>query len=253
MILTHLGASGLGLRLGGARLLLDPPTAPDAPTVLTWTETERIAGVRSGPAPVVGASPTVLAWLGLTGVALQVDPVDVDGWSVRALPYPPIPYATPREGVRKMLSAIRSPLQASSRLRHLVRRPVTPPLALSLARDGCVIVVLGQALHRFTPEADLERLVQAFRGADVLVAGTDYDDEEATGRLAGLFGARTVVIADLTGPVRRMLHLPTRPLHTVLATAPAGTLLLEEGGELALPGYALRTSSSVRGNVVSGI
>lgn len=239
MILTHLGASGLGIRLGGARLLLDPPRAPDAPTILTWTETERVSGVRAvtgglpdGVAPLIGAAPAVLDWLGVRGVALGPEPVSFDGWTVRAVPYAPIPYATPREALRKTASAFRSPLLASRRLWRLAQRPVTPPLALSVARDGCVVAILGQALHRFTPEADVERLVQTFRGADVLVAGTDYDDEEATGRLAGLFGARTVIIADLTGPVRRMLHLPTRPLHTVLATAPTGTLLLEEGGEL---------------------
>lgn len=241
MILTHIGASGLAIRLGGARLLLDPPRAPDAPTILTWTETERVAGVRAvtgglpdAVAPLIGAAPAVLDWLGVRGVALGPEPVSFAGWTVRAVPYAPIPYATPREGVRKMLSAFRSPLQASSRLWRLAQRPVTPPLALSLARDGFVVAVLGQALHRFTPEPDVERLVSAFRGAEVLIAGTDYDDEEATGRLAGRFGARTVIIADLTGPVRRVLHLPTRPLSTVLASAPAGTLLLEEGGELVV-------------------
>lgn len=241
MILNHLGASGLGLRLGGARLLLDPPTAPGAPTLLTWTETERVAGVRAvtgglpdAVAPLIGAAPAVLDWLGVRGVALRPEPVSFDGWTVRAVPYAPIPYATPREALRKTASAFRSPLQASSRLWRLAQRPVTPPLALSLARDGCMIAILGQALHRFTSAADIDHLVHTFGGADVLIAGTDYDDEEATGTLAGRFGAKTVVIADLTGPVRRMLHLPTRPLSTVLATAPAGTLLLEEGGELVV-------------------
>lgn len=241
MIITHLGASGLGLRLDGARLLLDPPTAPDAATLLTWTETERVAGVRAvagglpaAVAPLTGAAPAVLDWLGVRGVALRPEPVSFDGWTVRAVPYAPIPYATPREALRKTASALRSPLLAATRLRLLVRRPATPPLALSLARDGLVVAVLGQALHRFTSEADVERLVQAFRGADVLVAGTDYDDEQATGTLAGRFGAKTVIIADLTGPVRRMLHLPTRPLHTVLASAPPGTLLLEENGVIDL-------------------
>ena len=234
MNITHLGFTGLAIRDGTARLLLDPPAAPDAPTVVTWTETERVSGVRAGPPPALAAAPVVLKWLGVEGVALGAAPVRFGGWVITAAPYDPIPYATPREAMRKTASALRDPRLAVERLGHLFRRPATPPLALSITRAGRVVVVLGQALHRFTPAGELDRLVRMFGGCDVLVVGTDFDDEEAPGRLSGVFGARTVVVADLTGPVRRMLRLPTRPLETVLASAPPGTKLLCEGGGLEL-------------------
>lgn len=232
MILTHLGFSGLSLHLGPATLLVDPPGAPDAPTLVTWTETERVAGVRQRRPPLLAAAPDVLRWLDLPGVATGAAPTPFAGWTVRALPYPPIPYATPREALRKSTSALRNPRLAFSRLRHTLRRPTTPPLAVEVTRDGVRIVLLGQALHRFTPPDALDRLVTAFRGADLLVAGTDYDDEVETGRLACAFDARITVIADLTGPIRRVLGLPTRPLTTVLAASPPGTRLLTEGASL---------------------
>jgi hypothetical protein len=234
MHIAHIGASGLALSHAGARLLIDPQSAPDGPTVLTWTETERVAGVRARAPSELAAAQTVLDWLSRPGTALGAEPVRFAGWTIVALPFAPIPYATPREAVRKALSAVRSPLRALERLRHLARRPHTPPLVLSLTREGRTIALLGQALHRYTSRRDLDRLVQRFHGADVLIAGTDYDDEKATGRHCGAFNAKTVVIADLTGPVRRMLQLPTRPLTTMLRSAPKGTLVLEEFQRLTI-------------------
>lgn len=234
MILTHLGYSGLSLQIGSSTLLVDPPTAPHAPTLVTWTERERVAGVRARVPPLLAAAPAVLRWLDRPGVELAEGPTLFAGWAVRAVPYPPIPYATPREALRKTFSALRSPRLALDRLRHTLRRPRTPPLAVEVSREGVRVAFLGQALHRFTSDEALEGFVRAFGGADLLVAGTDYDDEGATGRLACAFGARNTVIADLTGPIRRVLGLPTRPLTTVLATAPSGTRLLAEGASLAL-------------------
>lgn len=228
MHIAHLGSSGLALSHAGNRLLIDPQSPPDDPTVLTWTETERVAGVRARAPSQLAAAQDVLDWLARPGTAIGTDPVRFAGWTVAALPFSPIPYATPREAMRKTASALRSPRLAFERLRHLAHRPDTPPLALSLSCEGRNVALLGQALHRFTSAPDLERLVKHFHGADVLIAGTDFDDEAATGRLAGAFGAKTVVIADLTGPIRRLLNLPTRPLTAVLSTAPKGTQLLEE-------------------------
>ncbi|MFZ5478091.1 MAG: hypothetical protein ACOZNI_15055 [Myxococcota bacterium] len=226
MRIEHLGQSGVRLAWGGASLAIDPPARVGDPVVVTWTEAERVAGARAGSRPVA-ASPEVLRWLGIDGVPLDGE-ADVAGFRVRATPYDPIPYATAPEAVRKTMSALRSPRLAFTRLSHTLRRPAAPPLALDITRDGVRVVFLGQALHRFVEHDALDRLVRRHAEPDVLVAGTDFDDEEATGRLMRVFGARRYVLVDAVGPIRRMLGLPVRSLQVCLAHAPRGTIPLEE-------------------------
>lgn len=230
--LLHLGWSGLRLVHVGATLDVDPPEPGRAPAVVTWTEAERVRGARRALGPVA-AAPEVLRWLDLDGIRLEGE-VSIGGFTVRALPYAPIPYATPMEALRKTRSAVLRPGRAFHRLAHTFGRPEVPPLTLSIRVGELRIAYLAQALHRFVGELELERLRRAYAGADVLVAGTDFDDEEATGRLMGRFEARTTVLFDAIGPVRRLLGLPMRPPSVCLAHAPAGTLLLAEAGRLRI-------------------
>lgn len=83
-------------------------------------------------------------------------------------------------------------------------------------------------------EAELLTLIQHFQDTDIVIAGSDYDDEAATGHLLGRFSAKQYIVADLIGPIRRKIGLPTRPLQTVLATAPPHTHALQEGAFLQL-------------------
>ena len=108
LALRHLGWSGLELRIGAGLLAIDPPSPVHLPAVLTWTEQERVAGAREGRGPLV-ADGRVLNWLGRSGTALREGAaVEVEGFSVLARAYTPIPYATPKEAVRKARSALRS-------------------------------------------------------------------------------------------------------------------------------------------------
>lgn len=233
LTLRHLGASGLLVELDGRALAIDPPAPVDAPTVITWSEAERVAGAATS-APLA-AAPEVLAWLGRDGTPLTDGvPAHLGDFDLLPSGWPPIPYAVPAEAVRKTLSALRSPVQAARRLAHTLRRPEGQPLAVQAAVGGVRIALLQQSLHRFTPDDVLGRLVARYGGADVLVAGTDFEDEAATGRLMGCFGCEHVVLADFIGPIRRSLHLPVRPLAVTLAHAPAGTLVLEEGRKLEI-------------------
>lgn len=224
----HLGESGLLVRIGEHRLAVDPPRPTGLPQALTWSEVERLAG-SGGPGPLA-APPEILRFIGRDGVRL-LDGVQVQlgGFALLPSAFPPIPYAVPAEAVRKTLSALRNPRLAWQRLDHARKRPDGPPLVLELRAEGKRVVLLQQALHRFTPEPVLERLVQRHGGADLLVAGTDYEDERATGRLMGRFGAGLCVVADLIGPVRRRLGLPVRGLELTVEVAPAGTVGLREG------------------------
>jgi len=233
MEIEHLGMSGLALRWPDATLAVDPPTPRRETTLLTWSEAERVAGARPGPR--FAAAPALLSWLGLTGVALaDGQEVALAGFQLWSMAYQPIPYAVPAEALRKTASALRRPRRALRRLAHTLRRPGDLPRVVRVRRAGWTVALLGQSLHRFTDEAALAPLLAACAGADVLIAGTDYEDERATGRLMGRFGARHVVLADLIGPVRRALDLPVRPLSAALEAAPPGALTLEEGERLRL-------------------
>jgi hypothetical protein len=114
------------------------------------------------------------------------------------------------------------------------------PLVVRLDRGGVRVLVLGQALHRFLQDRphDVRDLVvwaaaPPIPALTIALAGTDWEDERATGALIGEIRADVRVIADLTGPIRRRLGLPTRPLSAALAAAPVGTLALECGSVIS--------------------
>ncbi len=233
--LEHLGQSGLRLRMGGATLAVDAPQRVPDPLVVTWTERERIEGARAG-AGALAAAPVVLGWLGSAGTVLGEGwPTSFHGFLLQARPYTPIPYATAPEALRKTLSALRAPTRAFGRVTFALGRPDTPPLALTVERAGRRVALLSQALHRFLRPNDLAALVLWAGPVDLVVAGTDYDDEAAAGVMIGAFDARVRVLADLTGTIRRTLGLPVRPLSVALAAAPPGTLTLEVGGAIEVP------------------
>jgi len=226
MIIEHLGSSGLALSWDGKRLAIDPPCPVSDPVVVTWSEYERLAGLSR--AVSAAAAPQLLDWRGVDGTPLEHGKcVEFAGFNLCAHPYTPIPYATTTEAVRKTHSALRHPVMAANRLAHTLRRPKSSPLTLSIERGGIRIAYLGQALHRFLPEKERDALITAHRGADVLIAGTDFDDEIITGELMAHFDAKHHIVADLIGPVRRSLGLPTRPLLVTQDVAPSGTLALE--------------------------
>lgn len=227
--LRHLGRSGLAVTLGGRTVTVDPFHPVDGPVVVTWSEAERVAGARHSTGPLA-ARARLLSWLGREGVGLESRSAQLDGFTVRAREYEPIPYATAPEAVRKALSALRSPCRAAGRLAFTAGRPPVGPIAVALERAGQRVVLLGQALHRFVTPAALDALIDWAGPAALVVAGTDYDDEDATGRALARFPAERRVIADLVGEVRRELGLPTRPLAVALAAAPPGTVGLEAGG-----------------------
>ncbi len=247
MRLDHLGYSGLRLTWpGGATVAVDPPAQVEGPVVLTWSEPERTRGARLG-AGHVAAHPALLAALGIRGVHLGSGTALLDGFALRAAAYRPIPYAVPAEAIRKARTALLRPRLAASRLWNTLRRPHDPPMVVELAHEGVRVLLLGQSLHRF---ADARQLAEQFVGADVAVAGTDFEDEEATGRLLAQFAARHNVLADLVGEVRRELGLPVRPLTASLGTAPPGTRALEPGQSLSLwapSQYGRENVSSVHG------
>lgn len=231
--ITHLGDCGLQLEAGGSVLAIDPPHPVDAPTVLTWSETERIAGAREAQPPVLAADSILLAALGRHGTALPDGAeVQLAGIRVRPRAFTPIPWATPTEFVRKTWAALRNPTLARERMARTWRRPDDPVYALRIGIGGWTVAYLHQALHRFQKPQALEQILRLAKDADVVLAGTDYDDECATAAALGRLDAPWLVLVDLVGPVRRKLGLPTRPIAYTRDLAPPRTLVLE--GSLSL-------------------
>ncbi len=230
---THLGWSGLRLSTDLVEIEVDPPEEGLLPRVATWSEAERLRGARGGP---LAADAAVLRRYRLSGVALAPE-FRLGGLGFRAAPFRPIPWATAEEAVRKVRSGLGAPWLAFDRLRHTLGRPPDPPWALSVtlpSRGGEFrVALLGQSAHRFVSPAEFQQLAAELGPVDVVIAGTDYDDEEATGRLIGLYPARAYIIADLTGEIRRKLGLPTRDLACCLRAAPRDAQLLHPGRRLS--------------------
>lgn len=231
--LRHLGWSGVAVEIEGDVLLVDPPepAGPEVPVMVTWTEQERVRGARGSAGPLA-AAPEVLRWLGRDGAAFAPEGVRLGAFTLHTRPFTPIPYATAPEALRKARSALRSPRLALGRLRATAGRPPSPPHVVRIEHPGGRVFVAGQALHRFVSEAEGAALLAWAGEVDVAVAGPDYDDEAACGHLLGRLHARSFVVADLTGPIRRHLGLPVRPLEHTLAAAPPGARLLTPGGSL---------------------
>ncbi len=232
--IDHLGMSGLRLLLDGEPLRVDPPAASREPALLTWTEAERVAGAGPGSGRVL-APPAVLSWLGRPGIALTPrTPVQLGDLTLAVRPYRPIPYATPAEAWRKTRIALAHPGRAARRLAFTLRRPPVDPVCVRLDWKGVRIALCQQALHRFVQDDEAEAIFAFFHGADVALASPDFEDEQACGELLGRLGAAQLVLVDSIGPVRRMLGLPTRPLHCSQVAGAAAARLLEDGGRVCL-------------------
>lgn len=230
LLLTHLGESGLRLQSGPWTLFVDPPDPVKGPALITWSETERLRGLR--PENPVIAHPTLVDWLGRGERLVEGGEVAFAGMLFQGCAYQPIPWATPIEAARKTWSGLRHPLQAAQRLRRTLRRPADPPMVVQVQLGAWRVLLAGQSLHRFAPELPAT-LSARFSMANVVIAGTDFDDEAATGRGFAAFGGQRVLV-DLIGEVReRLLLPPPRIAHTV-GVAPPGTLLLSRRGTLTL-------------------
>jgi len=218
--LKHLGRATILAERPGRQLLFDPWEAPEGQPLLvvTGTECDRLLGtsaaVEGDTWPEVVASQEILHWLGERGeLTGQLPPIQVDGLAFETEPYTPIPWATPTEALRKAWSGLRRPDLAATRLRRKLARPASPPVAVEVTLpDGGRLVHLGCALSSFLPDDELARLVKRFSGADWLIVGVDYQEQDAVFDRLPAFEAKVVLVTDLLNEVRRELGMPTELL-----------------------------------------
>ena len=212
--LVHEGHSSIRVERPGRWFRFDPFEAPqpEHQSILTWNECERAEGllraVHAASTPRVMASPVLLDWLQSQG---PVHPAwdEVEGVKVEMLEYEPVPYATPIEFVRKTRAALRKPGLAAKRLYKRVGLPEAAPVVVQLTfPDGRRLLHLNCSLHQWTPADWLDDAVGRFQGADWILVGIDYEEEEAVFERIQLFQGKQVLVTDLVNDTRRELGLP---------------------------------------------
>lgn len=230
--LFHEGHSAIRVEWAGRTLRFDPyePPEGDDQCILTWNEPERTRGVRlaieSGGRPRVLAQPNLANWLQGQGEAVadsmggRIDKQVL----VEALPYNPVPYATPPEAMRKTWAGLRRPGMAARRLMGRARLPEVQPVVVQLTfPDGGRLLHLNCSLHEGTDAEWLQRAIQQFGGADWCIVGVDYEQDRAVRDLIPRFECDKIHITDLVNETRAELGLPTAILTpTVDALIDAG-------------------------------
>ena len=220
--IAHEGQMSLRLDRRGRCVRVNPKDAPGAEdiVILTGVWPEHLDGTRAavadGRCPTVLAPAPVLEWLGRSG-ALSPDShsqgLQIDGIGLELRPYVPIPYATPREALYKVQSAVRRPDRAARRLLRRRGYPKAEPSVFQLTlADGSRLAYLGLSLHEGTPAEWLEQVVTDWGQSKWLVVGVDHGHGDAVLRSLGRFGARHILFTDLICELRQSLGLPTELL-----------------------------------------
>ena len=218
--LVHEGYSALRVEREGCWFRFDPHDAPsaDQQVVLTWAELERatgtVAAIKAGTRPSVVSLPALHTWLHSLGEIRDVSLGDkVDDVCVDAMEYQPIAYATPSEAARKVSAALQRPATAARRLLRRAQAPSTNPIVAQLTfADGSRLLHLNCSLHANTPSDWLDRAIERFAGADWVIAGVDYEEQDAFEALIPRFQPGKLLVTDLVNDTRSGLGLPVRHL-----------------------------------------
>jgi len=215
--IQHPEYAEIRLERKGRFLRIDPvePPAEDEVVVLTSSAPHRARGtveaLKEGRKLTVVASAAVLEWLrGLGTIDGHTFPATVDGLTIDGIPYAAAPTARP---LSHMFRASVAGARAGTTLKRLseqVRFPTTEPHAVEvLLEDGGRMVHLDLALHRGTDPDWLGRAAARFTGAEWLLVGIPWGEGEGVVQHVGRFGAKRVLLTELSNAERRESGLPT--------------------------------------------
>ena len=226
--LSHEGRNSVCVERGGRPVRFDPIGPPIGPAltggellVITWAWPEHLeaaAGlVAQGVRPTVIAEPEVLAWLAARGpIDAHRAPVTLDGVAFETRTYEPIPYATPSEAAHKVKSALLRPSRAAGRLLRKARLPRVAPVIVQLTLpSGKRLLHLNLSLHSRTPEPWLADVSERFGGADWVMVGVDFGEDDAVLHHLPRFSPKRVLFTDLVSETRKSVGLPTSLLTPV--------------------------------------
>lgn len=143
----------------------------------------------------------------------STSPQVVAGVRVASEPYEPIPWATPREAVRKLRAALLNPVTAGERITKRLTETSEKPHVYELTfPDGARLVHLACSLHSGTDPAWLDSARQRYSGADWMIVGVDYEEEAAVLEHLPGFSPGVLMLTDLINDERSKLGMPTRLL-----------------------------------------
>ena len=240
LVVEHGPHAQLRIAEGEAEVWIDPYQVPpeSALSVITWGEPERLVGVEQaisrGMAPRVVASREVRRWLETKGNHSGVSsPTRDQGLHIDTSTFRPLPYLAVQEGCRKVVSLITRPQLALSRIKRRRELPGGDPQVVFLTLpSGRRVIYLSVALHARTPEVWLNKMIDACRGSDLVVAGVDYEEVPAFLSRMARFKARKVILIQPHDTLREQLGLPIQVLGPVardLSCRGTPTVVLEHG------------------------
>jgi hypothetical protein len=218
--LYHEGGSSIRLERPGPWLRFDPDGVEDIDHLhlLHAATNTSIRGLKQ--AIEAGQHPTVVAssecmdrFPVLTEASGHSPPVDFDGLEIRSLSYTPR-VAEDAEGLLKKLGrAVRYPDQAARRMLEGQREAEGSPSIFDIRLpDGGRLLHLHLSLHDQTPADWLERVSTEFRGADWILVGVPYGQDEAVARHLPGFEGKLLLLTDLINEQRASAGLPTNVL-----------------------------------------
>ena len=239
--LVHEGHRFIRVDRPGRFFAFEPNEAFHEVGLLLGGEDERLRGLREtaengmGEVVVSEALESLVSQLG--GIEVHTWPTEVDGVHFEAMSYYPHRQPDRKSGVLKMRRALKSPRKAAVRLFETGQASNSEAAILQLTLpDGGRLLHLDVSLHE---EADLEWIAAAqerFRGADWVICGVEFGQDQAVLRHLSGFDGKINLIADLVNDERR-----ERGLETNLLTPTVDALI-----ELGVTAFPFPPKSSFR-------
>ena len=228
--LVHEGRRYIRVERKGRFFAFEPDSAFHEVGILLGAEQERVSGLvrtaQSGRGEVVLSEQVAQGLGSLNGITMHCFPVTVDGVLFEGMSYSPLLQPDRASGVLRMRHAIKSPRKAAKRWRENGESPnseaLTSVVQLTLP-DGGRLVHLDLSLHQETPDEWIKEAQERFKGADWLICGVEYgQDDSVLAHIKG-FESKVVLLADLVNEQREAQGLPTNLL------TPTVDALVEQG------------------------
>ena len=216
----HEGGTSIRLEKPGPWIRFDPRKVDDVNHLhlLHAATSTSIRGleqaIETGHQPTVVASSECLGRLPSLGQANKhTPPVELDGLVIRSLPYTPRVAEDAEPLLRKLGRAVRYPDQAARRLLEGQKEAEESPSIFDIQLpDGGRLLHLHLSLHDQTPGAWLEEVCTEFRGADWILVGVPFGQDEAVIRHLPGFEGKLLLLTDLINDQRATAGLPTSVL-----------------------------------------
>ena len=240
--LVHDGLRCIRVERKGRFFAFEPEDAFHEVGLLLGGEEERLRGlfatakIGGGEVALPGFLREKLGEIG--GIEMHAFPAEVDGVQLEAIGYSPQLQPDRDSGVLRMRQAMRHPRKAARRLiEGEEARDGGDACVLQLTfPDGSRLLHLDLSLHNETSQDWVVSAQERFGGADWIICGVEYGQDEAVLRHLPGFGDGIYMIADLVNEERTRKGLPTNLL------TPTVDKLIDKG----LKAYPFPPKSSFR-------